>query len=232
MDRQQIGDWFKLDDEIRDLALLPRSLGGGSEFKVLALFGDLVIDLVLLEFLLGKYPNFRKLNQGKLTELRSATTNRRTFRKLATHLGLDQILKGASDNDIKEAIEALVGACFQTKGFEVSKHVAMRLILIIAQENYFDDNPKKSLLELVQGKISEGAAETNLPNFDDTNRVGGTDHQPLFICNLNFQYLGQQVSCESKESSDKKSAQRNAARRALNIIKQINIQISDKRGSS
>ncbi len=97
----------------------------------------------------------------------------------------------------------------------------MKLILIIAQENYFDDNPKKLLLEKVQAVISEGDKDSELPNFDTTYRAGGSDHQPLFICELNFMYKGKMITSISDKFGDKKSAHRNAARKALEIIKQM-----------
>jgi ribonuclease-3 len=90
--------------------------------------GDAVLGAVVAELLFKKFP-FKE--EGFLTEMRSKIVNRENLNKLALKLGLDHYMNGSIDPSSKtrsvygDAFEALVGAVYIDKGYEVSRKLIL-----------------------------------------------------------------------------------------------------------
>lgn len=94
----------------------------------LEFLGDAVVELSVTDFLYKKYP---KANEGELTSYRAALVNAVTLGNLAIDMGMEEYLlmsKGeAKDKGTKarqiilaNAFEALVGAIYLDRGYEVA----------------------------------------------------------------------------------------------------------------
>lgn len=86
--------------------------------------GDAVLGAVIADLLFKKFP-FRE--EGFLTEMRSKIVNRDHLNKLAMKLGIDHFMNNYIDPSAKnrsaygDAFEALIGAVYIDKGFEVTR---------------------------------------------------------------------------------------------------------------
>ena len=90
--------------------------------------GDAILGAVVAEMLFKKFP-FKE--EGFLTEMRSKIVNRENLNKLAVKLGLDHYMNGSIDPAAKnrsvygDAFEALIGAVYIDKGYEVSRNLIL-----------------------------------------------------------------------------------------------------------
>ena len=91
--------------------------------------GDAVLGTVIAEMLFKKYPY---KEEGFLTEMRSRIVNREHLNRLALKLGIDQMMNGFIDPGAKtrsaygDAFEALIGAVYLDKGYNVTKKMILR----------------------------------------------------------------------------------------------------------
>jgi len=97
--KNELMEYFLLSDneEIFSLAIQPKSCGGEDAFKFLALYGDGVLNLSLLDIISNKGIN----NSGQITELIQSFHNEKTLTKIAGKLNIDQLMKETFE---KEAI--------------------------------------------------------------------------------------------------------------------------------
>ena len=184
--------FFNLEENEEDYqyAITPKSCAGGGEFKLLALLGDRVLNLELYKILTSE----GIIDSGNLTQrLSNYIHNEDILYLIGKILKIDKIMTPMDNNhqitkgELKESVEALIGANFKAHGFGPHKELIKELYKIIKkikikvqedkQVQLFYENPKGKGLELFQehGFI--------LPVFD-TQRVGGLDHLPLFKCIL------------------------------------------------
>lgn len=98
----------------------------------LEFLGDAVIETVVSEMLFIEYP---EMNEGVLTKLRSRIVSRSTLNSLAIDLGIDEqvIANSATINAHKQniygdAFEALVGAMYLDKGYNLSNRTLIGLL--------------------------------------------------------------------------------------------------------
>ena len=113
-----------------------------------------------------------------------------------------QITKG----DLKESVEALVGANFMAYGFGPHKQLIDKIYKIIKkieskiqedkQLQLLYENPKGRVLELFQANGFE------LPLYN-TERVGGEDHLPLFRCTLTGKFFEKELKTQSDLANNK-----------------------------
>jgi len=96
--------------------------------------GDAVLDTVIADYLFRKYP-FK--DEGFLTNIRSRIVNRESLNSLARKLGLNELIQHNTRSDISKkrtsihgnALEALIGAVYIDKGFEVCKKFIHKKII-------------------------------------------------------------------------------------------------------
>lgn len=115
----------------------------------LEFLGDAVLELAVTEHLYKSYPN----PEGELTSWRAALVNAKILSTIASNLGLNEFLllsRGEAKDTGKarqiilaNAIEAVIGAIYLDKGYEVSKNfiegnIIVELPAIIKQKAYKD----------------------------------------------------------------------------------------------
>ncbi len=106
-----------------------------SDNERLEFLGDAVLGYIVSQYLFQEYPN---LNEGDLTNLRSALVRRETLARVASDLGLgDYLLLGHGEEEsggrdrpatLCATFEALVGAIYLDQGIEPVRAVVFRML--------------------------------------------------------------------------------------------------------
>jgi len=219
---QQIDYRFK-DRRLLDEALKHRSVivttGESREDtnERLEFLGDAVLDLVVREALLERFP---KAREGQLTRYKSLQVNGRQLARLAREMNLGQFLQMSSGEErsggrsrssiLEDALEALIGAIYLDGGLVPAKRFIEEFIsrkVHPGHEPERDKNHKSLLLEHVQ---SQGS---NHPVYRVVGEEG-PDHAKTFSIEV---VVDGQV-CGSGEGRSKKQAEQNAAREALQMM--------------
>jgi len=185
----------------------------------LEFLGDAVLQLVLTRELYEKFPAF---NEGPLTKARAKLVNRRTLAvhgrelRLGAHLILSrgEELHGGRERPsaLADAYEALVGAVFLDRGFDVAREFILRefaaafsgLTVIPILEN-----PKGELQEFLQARSSEA------PQYHVVSS-SGPDHDRIFECTVH--HGG--IELARGQGKSKKAAESGAAFAALKKLRQ------------
>jgi ribonuclease III len=148
----------------------------------LEFLGDAVLELAVTEELFRTLPN----PEGELTNLRSALVKGKTLSDIASNLDINKFLllsRGEAKSEGKarqiilaNAIEALIGAIYLDRGYDVAKNFIKLFVLdklkdIISQKLYLD--PKSHLQELSQAEFSL------TPSYKVISEEG-PDHNKIF----------------------------------------------------
>ncbi len=226
MDVSKLKQFFILEnnDDLFNQAITPLSCGGGDEFKLLALLGDRVLNLELFEILSTEGIK----DSGNMTiRINNYIHNKDILTEVGRILHIEKFMKPIDDNhkitkgELKESVEALIGANFKAYGYGIHRDVIKKLYKIIQgiekdlqkeiQHQIFYENPKGKLLELFQerGFI--------LPLFD-TQQVGGTDNLPEFKCTLTGNFFDKDFKEESELFHNKQDAEKDAAVKFLMML--------------
>ncbi len=216
--KNQLMEYFQLseNEEIFSLAIQPKSCGGGDAFKFLALYGDSVLNLLLLDIISNKGIS----NSGQITEIIQSFHNEKTLTQIAKQLKIDKIMieefgnESPTQNDLKECIEALLGGTYKARGLVSSKSVVLKLLQLSNEKNFFTPNPKGHLQILFQKRDKE------LPKYT-TTRIGGPDHLQEFQCILKGEFNGKNYEIKSKIHHSKQDAEKEAASKFLIEIGEI-----------
>lgn len=216
----------KIEVNFKDIAILQQAvthrsyLNENKSYKLdhnerLEFLGDAVLELIVTEYLYNNFPN----PEGELTSWRSALVNGEMLAKIAQKIKLEKFLlmsrgeakdKGkARQYILANALEAVIGAIYLDQGYETAKkfitdNVIVNLKEILDKKLYLD--PKSYFQE----KAQEIAKET--PSYK-VIREWGPDHDKHFVVGV---YLGDELVIEG-EGESKQEAQREAARRALDV---------------
>lgn len=184
----------------------------------LELLGDSVVQIVFTEYLFRRYPDAA---EGDLTQIRSAMVNQHFLTALARRISLgDFLLLGKGELEIKgherestlcDAFEAISAAIYLDQGLEAARKFLIENLEALCEDPrklLSDLNPKGSLQEYTQ------CNSLGVPRYDIIS-VSGPDHLPSY-----------EVAVTIKDSiiatgtaSSRKLAERNAARMALEILK-------------
>lgn len=179
----------------------------------LEFLGDAVLELAATEYLY----HVSEKPEGELTNWRSALVQREHLATVAKDIKLGEYLllsrgeeaSGGRERDstLSNALEALIGAIYLDKGFEVAKEFCFNFILrrlqgLLAQGK---DRDEKSLFQ-------EHAQDKHgiTPHYE-TLQALGPDHDKIFTCAV---FIGPDKVAEGKGNS-KQRAEQNAARAAL-----------------
>ncbi|MFA6338803.1 MAG: ribonuclease III [Candidatus Paceibacterota bacterium] len=177
----------------------------------LEFLGDAVLELVVTEYLYGKYP---KKPEGDLTSYRSALVNSNTLAGIAKVIGVNDFLllsRGEAKDTgrgrqyiLANTVEAIIGATFIDQGYEKAKGFIAKYFLpliedIVAQGSWIDAKSK------FQEKAQENEGIT--PNYKTIKEVG-PDHDRHFTVGL---FLGdKQIATgdgRSKQDAEQKAAE-------------------------
>ncbi|MDL2222488.1 ribonuclease III [Bacteroidales bacterium OttesenSCG-928-M11] len=181
----------------------------------LEFLGDAVLDTVVADILYKKYPS---RSEGFLTNTRSKIVKRETLDKVATELGLKDLITSSTrlhsqkNHILGNALEAFIGAVYLDKGYDKTYKFIKKKII----ENHIDIetlvkqevNFKSKLLEWSQ-KYKVNLDYELLDSFQDQ------DHNTVFQSQvlLNGVISGVGIGYSKKES------QQHASRLAMKKIK-------------
>ncbi|MFM7499690.1 MAG: ribonuclease III [Actinomycetota bacterium] len=180
----------EIDAQLLEIALTHRSysyeLGGLPTYERLEFLGDSVLGLIVTAELYQRYPD---LPESRLSPLRSGIVNTVALADVARALGLGSHIKigkgeessGGRDKSsiLADSLEALFGALYLDKGFEVTKSIILPLISPVigsALEKGAGLDGKTALQELL--------AERNLGAPEYVVRDSGPDHDKDFVAEV------------------------------------------------
>jgi len=183
----------------------------------LEFLGDAVLDLAVGHGLFQKYP---EMNEGELTQLRSALVKESHLARMAREIGMGDLLLlgrgedhsgGREKNSILSCVfEALIGAVFVDGGYGAAVSVVERWVAPWYEDRRLGltrADAKSKLQEMLQALFSEG------PTYE-LQSVIGPDHNRTFNFSVNFR--GQLLA--EGGAGNKKKAQQNAAAKAIEIF--------------
>jgi ribonuclease-3 len=180
----------------------------------LEFLGDAVLELVVTDFLFGKYP---EKPEGELTAVRAALVNTLSLADASGKLGINDYLlmsKGEAKDTgrarqyiLANAFEALIGALYMDQGYDASKkfisaHLFPKTDTIVEKRLWQD--AKSRFQELAQ----ENAGVT--PTYQTLSQVG-PDHDRVFTVGI---FLGKEKVAEGNGRA-KQEAEQSAAENAL-----------------
>lgn len=216
MPLRDIAEFFDLSDQrYLELALKPKSCGGGEEFKYFALIGDKFLDLVLVEKLGEK----GTLDTGKITKKVASLVNAKSLGKVAREFKLPDLMKPLSpkhkihDNELKEAIEALLGISYLLNGYSKGYKVAAKLIDLLKEFSQ-ESNYKGMVNELLQKNGSP-------PSTYTAERVGGPDHEPIFQATAIADLENNRIEVKGMPKNSKKDAEHDAAKQLYREVSKL-----------
>jgi len=184
----------------------------------LEFLGDAVLELVISEYLFGKYP---QNPEGELTNWRASLVNAKMLAQISQELGLNDFLL-LSRGEAKElgkarayilanTFEALVGAMYLDLGYKIcedfiNKNLTVKLDAII-EGGLFKDS--KSVF---QEKAQE---KTGVTPVYKVLKEWGPDHAKEFVIGV---YLKDDLVAKG-EGSSKQEAEESAAKKGLAVKK-------------
>ncbi|MCS6999284.1 MAG: ribonuclease III [Bacteroidota bacterium] len=183
----------------------------------LEFLGDAILGMVIAEYL---FHHHEDVAEGELTKMRSWLVNKRSLAICARKLQLDRFmlmsysaanaLARGSDSVLADAVEALIAAVYLDRGFDAARRfIEERLLPLMLEERVMHDtNFKSLLLEHVQ------ARGYSAPRYHVIEERG-PDHEKQFTVAV---YVGS-TSVGIGTGRNKKEAEQNAARQALEYLK-------------
>lgn len=216
---QALGVTFQNVDTLRQ-ALVHRSyLNEHTSFALdhnerLEFLGDAVLELVVTEYLYLNYPN----PEGEMTNWRAALVNGQQLAKVAAGLEIEAFLymsRGERKDDdskarryiLANAMEAIIGAVYLDRGWDVARSFVERHVLcflkeILEKKLYID--PKSRFQEASQERMGI------TPTYRVLQEIG-PDHAKQFTVGV---YLDKELVAEGMGMS-KQEAQVDAAEKGL-----------------
>lgn len=220
---EKIGVQFSHKDYLVQAFVHRSYLNENREFPLahnerLEFLGDAVLELVVTEFLFEHYLN----PEGELTNWRAALVNAKMCAEVAKDIGLEEFLflshgeskdanSKARDYILANAVEALIGAIYLDKGWEMAEQFITRWIITKLPEVL-----ENSLWVDPKSRFQEAAQE--IIGITPTYRVlkeEGPDHEKRFVVGV---YLDKEKVAEG-EGMSKQEAQVEAAEKALQVKK-------------
>lgn len=157
---------------------------GGRDYQRLEFLGDSVMQLSTAEYLFKKYPLW---DEGRLTELRIAMVQTRSFAYLARELAFDKYillghgeeLNGARNRDslLEDVWEAFIGALYLDQGQAMVQAFLQQQMFKKVDEGFYDQfiDYKSKLQELLQKR---GSVQIKYQKLSETEP--GTDNSQTF----------------------------------------------------
>lgn len=181
--------------------------------------GDAVLELAVTEYLYAKYPNFQ---EGKMTSLRAALVNHIILSKIAKEISLQKFIllsRGEAKDTgrareviLANAIEALFGAVYLDRGYEIARDFIDKIVLVKlpeVMEKGLERDSKSLLQEIVQEKMRI------TPSYRVLEEKG-PDHQKEFLVGVLF---GDEL-IEKGRGNSKQEGEYRASENALAYIQE------------
>ncbi len=210
----------KLNIKFKNVELLIQSLTHKSfdtnkNNEKIEFLGDRVLGLVIAKKLLEIYPEEK---EGILDKKFASLVNKKTCLEIAKNINLDKYILTFNPNNkkikiedkiISDSCEALLGAVYLAKGFNVAEKVILEL---------WKNHIKKSVITQIDAKTK--LQELTLKNFKKlpTYKLisnSGPRHKPLFKVGVKLPNTKYFIA----SGKSKKDAEQNAA---INCLKSIN----------
>lgn len=182
--------------------------------EVLEFLGDAVLELVVREYLIKKFP---EKNEGELNQMKKRFTQEQILYKIGKKLGLGGLLimdkgeelTGGRDrkSNISCGVEALIGAIYLDRGLDYTKRYIKKILL---QRRFKIAKDYKSL-------INDWAMKEKKEIEYKVIKESGPSHQKLFLVGLYVN--GDKVS--QGMGLSKKQAEQEAAKKFLNDYKRL-----------
>jgi ribonuclease-3 len=176
--------------------------------------GDAVLDLTVGHGLFLQYPG---MNEGELTQLRSALVKESHLACMAREIGMGSLLllgrgedhSGGREKDsiLSCVFEALIGAVFLDGGYLAAEQVVGKWVAPWYEDRrqgMTQADAKSKLQEMLQALFNEG------PTYEQLSEMG-PDHDRTFVFSVTFRG---QVLAEG-QAGNKKKSQQNAAAQAI-----------------
>ncbi|MDA1168740.1 MAG: ribonuclease III [bacterium] len=185
----------------------------------LEFLGDAVLELIVTDYL---YRTYGELQEGEMTNLRSAIVRGEMLSKIAGDMGIEEYLllsRGEKKDTGKarqyilaNAVEAVIGAVYEDQGYEGAKKLVETFVI-----SKLPEVVTKGLHIDMKSKFQELAQEKHriTPVYKVLSE-SGLDHQKEFIVGV---FLHDKKMGEGKGLS-KQEAQQQAATAALALIDQ------------
>jgi ribonuclease-3 len=203
----------KIQYTFKNSALLEQALTHRSKsannYERLEFLGDSILSMVIAQKIYHKYP---KLDEGKLTRMRSSLVRGETLSELALeinlsehiHLGLGE-LKGGGVNRpsiLEDTMEAIFGAVFLDSDFDT----VQKLILKIYEKRINDLSPEMNIKD-PKTQLQEHLQKYkfSLPIYTLTN-TQGKDHNAIFTVSCFLE--DKKITIIQKSTSIKKAEQK------------------------
>lgn len=179
-----------------------------ADYQRLEFLGDRVLGLAIAEWLHEKSTG----DEGKLSQRLNALVSRTTCAAVARGIGLgEHILLGKqarddggrdSDNILGDVMEALIGACFVTQGYDAARALVRRLWAeAVEGRTGKAKHPKSALQEWAAGN------RRKMPEYRLLDR-SGPDHAATFTVAVSVPGVGEaQASAGSKQEAETRAAE-------------------------
>lgn len=189
----------------------------------LEFLGDSILNLAVAEYLYEEFPD---KDEGFLTKVRAKLVNRIALADAADSINLASFLlisknlsnnfKNSSRTVLADAFEALIGAVYLDNGLNAAKVFIGRVLIDYNMKEgvyLIDENFKSQLLEFSQANKMENPVYSVI-------KEEGPQHNRTFTVHVTINNIEYGIG----KGKNKKSAEQNAARDALNnLIKENSI---------
>ena len=191
-----------------------KSYDSFDNFEKLEFLGDRILGFVISKKLIELYPNEK---EGVLDKKLASLVNKNKCLEVAKIIGLEKFILVGNKNSknkvenkiVADSIEALIGAIYYDKGFEISEKFILNMwkgFISSSEETIIDSKTKLQEYSLKKFKT--------LPIYKLISK-SGPKHKPKFIISVRLQ--------DSKffngQGDSKKKAEQDAAKNLLNNSK-------------
>ena len=209
----------KINIKFKNLNYLKKSITHKSydplnNYEKLEFLGDRILGFVISKKLIELYPNEK---EGVLDKKLASLVNKNQCLEVAKIIGLEKFIlvgnksaKAKVENKIiADSIEALIGAIYYDKGFEVSEKFILNMwknFINLSEETIIDSKTKLQEYSLKKFK--------SLPIYKLVSS-SGPKHKPKFTISVRLK----DTKLYEGSGDSKKKAEQNAAKKLLDNIK-------------
>jgi len=209
----------KINVKFKNLNYLKKSITHKSydvinNYEKLEFLGDRILGFVISKKLIELCPNQK---EGILDKKLSSLVNKNKCLEVAKIIGLEKFILVGNKNAktkienkiIADSIEALIGAIYYDKGFEISEKFILRMwkkFINLSNETIVDSKTKLQEYSLKKFK--------SLPIYKLVSSLG-PKHKPKFIISVRLK----DTKLYEGSGDSKKKAEQNAAKKLLDNIK-------------
>ncbi len=209
----------KINIKFKDLNYLKKSITHKSydpdnNYEKLEFLGDRILGFVISKKLIELYPDKK---EGILDKKLASLVNKNKCLEVAKFIGLEKFILVGNKNSsakvenkiIADAIEALIGAIYYDKGFEISEKFILNMwknFINLSEETIIDSKTKLQEYSLKKFK--------SLPIYKLVSS-SGPRHKPKFLISVRLK----DTKLYEGSGDSKKKAEQNAAKKLLDNIK-------------